>query len=235
MNECLLEKYQVVLKRSRRRKTLCLSVVDGEVRLNAPTFVAKSEINRFISAQTLWLEQQIEKQQTVKRQRDRSFLEGDVLPFLGGEITLTRTDQFKKPCCLNGKLYIPGRLFDFQGDSVGIEKRKKAIENWYRAQCFDHISNQVRFFESQMNICASSVKVRAYKRRWGSCGPKGDIQFNWHLIMAPEAVIDYVVVHELAHIRVFDHSKTFWALVGQYCADYKTLRAWLRSQTVIYW
>ena len=73
------------------------------------------------------------------------------------------------------------------------------------------------------------MKIRSYRARWGSCNEKGDISLNWKLIMLPESVIDYVLIHELVHVLRHDHSKLFWNLVEKKCPNYKEEKKWLKE------
>ena len=77
------------------------------------------------------------------------------------------------------------------------------------------------------NGVTPKIKVRDYKRRWGSCDQRGDLSFNWRIIMAPERVMDYVVVHELAHLQEFNHSRRFWNIVEQEMSDWREQQRWL--------
>ena len=79
------------------------------------------------------------------------------------------------------------------------------------------------------------ISIREQKTRWGSCSSKGNLNFNWRLILAPEEVLNYVVVHELAHRREMNHSKAFYAIVESVLPDYRTARKWLRDKGQTLW
>ena len=82
-------------------------------------------------------------------------------------------------------------------------------------------------YSTHLGVQAKTIKVREYKRRWGSCDAKANLSFNWRIMMAPEAVIDYVVVHEMAHIIEFNHSKQFWAIVSEIMPQWQDQKEWL--------
>jgi predicted metal-dependent hydrolase len=86
-----------------------------------------------------------------------------------------------------------------------------------------------------MGVRPASLTIRNQKSRWGSCSTRGTLSFNWRLIMAPPEVLDYVVVHELAHMMEHNHSKAFWALVAKYCPDYLAHRNWLKQNQAAMW
>ena len=86
-----------------------------------------------------------------------------------------------------------------------------------------------RYFAERMGVSYGTVTVREQKTRWGSCSAKGNLNFNWKLALMPEEILDYLVVHELAHRVEMNHSPAFWAVVAEEIPDYKTRREWLRQ------
>ena len=92
------------------------------------------------------------------------------------------------------------------------------------------INERVAIYAEKLQLRPKKITVKDQRRRWGSCSARtGALHFNWRIVMAPPEVIDYVVVHELAHIRHPDHSRSFWSLVAQFIPDYKKRRKWLRE------
>jgi hypothetical protein len=106
---------------------------------------------------------------------------------------------------------------------------KKQLTFWYQQQATDYITNRTHELVKATKLKPKSVTVKTYKARWGSCTIKGDIQFNWKLMMTPAAVIDYVIIHELCHLEQHNHSAKFWQLVEQFEPNYKTHRLWLKN------
>jgi hypothetical protein len=100
---------------------------------------------------------------------------------------------------------------------------------WYRAQADTYLTERVHILSQQTDLPPASVQVRQYKARWGSCKITGDIQLNWKLIMAPPAVIDYVIIHELCHLQQHNHSPAFWALVDSFDPAHQRHRQWLKD------
>jgi len=108
-----------------------------------------------------------------------------------------------------------------------------ALETWYRARAATVLAKRVSHFARQVGHRPGRITVRDTRSRWGSCSPKGTLSFTWRLLMAPPAVLDYVVLHELCHLVRPDHSARFWALVGEHCPDYQSHRKWLRHHTFL--
>ena len=95
-------------------------------------------------------------------------------------------------------------------------------------------AEKCRFYAEQMDVTYGTISVREQKTRWGSCSAKGNLNFNWKLVLMPEEILDYVVVHELAHRQEMNHSPAFWAVVGRIVPDYKERRKWLKENGARY-
>ena len=109
------------------------------------------------------------------------------------------------------------------------EELKSMIEGWYKFQVNVIIQERLEFWSRQMHIDFCGYKTRGQRTRWGSCSRSGNLSFNWKLVKTPPDTIDYVIVHELAHLKQMNHSPRFWALVEQHCPDYKKHRKWLHD------
>lgn len=107
---------------------------------------------------------------------------------------------------------------------------RPALEGWLRAAARFAIASQVAARGTEMGLTYGQVTIRDQKTRWGSCSRAGNLNFNWRLVLAPSAVLDYVVVHELAHRVEMNHSARFWRIVARYCPAYNEQRVWLRKQ-----
>lgn len=99
----------------------------------------------------------------------------------------------------------------------------------YRVRASEIFEKKVSMYASKMNVTIHRITIRDQKTRWGSCSAGGNLNFNWRLLLAPEEVLDYVVVHELAHRKEMNHSSRFWKIVEEFVPDYRTYRQWLRQ------
>lgn len=106
-------------------------------------------------------------------------------------------------------------------------KRDKKEVFWCRQSAYEAILPRVRHFSQLTGLQPSDIKITGAKTRWGSCSPSGTISFSWHLALSPPEVIDYVVVHELVHLEVKNHSRHFWRAVGRILPGYEDSRRWL--------
>ncbi|HMM21834.1 MAG TPA: SprT family zinc-dependent metalloprotease [Selenomonadales bacterium] len=105
----------------------------------------------------------------------------------------------------------------------------EALKKWYIHAARELLAERTAFWAGEIGVRPCRLFIREQKSRWGSCSSRGNINYNWRIVMAPPEVVDYLVVHELCHIKVPNHSKDFWLLVGQAVPDYKRHRKWLRE------
>jgi len=146
--------------------------------------------------------------------------QGDKLLFMGRPIEIVIRESAVSSAVLHGN-----KLQVSTGSRDGAIP--KILEMWYRQQAATVFTQKADGFKEIMGLRYNSIYIRGQKTRWGSCSPAGNLTLNWKLLMAPEEIVDYVVIHELAHLKHMNHSKKFWDLVGRYCPGWKKYRKWL--------
>jgi predicted metal-dependent hydrolase len=134
---------------------------------------------------------------------------------------------------------LKGNVLHVQADASSMQSTKEVreiLEGWYRTRAEEVIARRVQHYALQLGWRMPIVLIRNQKKRWGSCNAKGELRFNWRLVMLPLPVLDYVVVHEMAHLKVLNHSPRFWALVEQIMPDYKARHQALHELGMgLYW
>jgi len=112
---------------------------------------------------------------------------------------------------------------------------RPALERWYRRAARDEIAPRLDAAVAALDTRYTALTIRNQRTRWGSCSSTGAMSFNWRLLLAPEAVLDYVVWHEACHLLVLDHSPRFWALLASHLPGYDAPKRWLRrhGQTLV--
>jgi predicted metal-dependent hydrolase len=206
------------LQISRRRRTVGLTVTDtGKLLVHAPRGLALEAVHRVIKKNRAW----IEKKQAKRREAWARLEDGKVY-YRGKALPLERVSQ--------GPLGI--RLV---GDTV-LMCLKRFSEDpwpqllaWYRQEAEALLTERVHHFAARIGLTPPRVEVRTWRRRWGDCRPDGRLRFNWRLVLLPMESLDYVVVHELAHLLVPGHPPRFWQEVGKYLPDYADRRRWLKA------
>ena len=110
-----------------------------------------------------------------------------------------------------------------------IEGARRALKRWYHAQAVRWLTERAEVFSILLGVSWKRLTVRDQRSRWGSCTAAGTLSFNYRLVMAPPAVLDYVVMHELAHRWQLNHSARFWALMARHCPSYRESVTWLKA------
>jgi predicted metal-dependent hydrolase len=205
------------------RKSLAIAVKSGGVvEVRAPIRVAMPVIEKFITDNAEWIEVQLKKQ--LQKQRTaptHRFEAGELFWFLGERYSLRYDPSASKTLDLKDELIL---------HTASQYRARMLFEKWYRARAASYISDQIKALAPIMEVQVNSIKITGATTRWGSCSAGGKVNFCWRLIMAPPAIINYVIVHELAHIRHANHSKQFWGLVQQFDPRWREHRKWLRAQ-----
>ncbi|MBN2462815.1 MAG: M48 family metallopeptidase [Dehalococcoidia bacterium] len=150
---------------------------------------------------------------------------GDTVPYLGRDLELVKRenqDGVDDVTLEENMLAVSPVLF-----KNGI--LELALERWYRTEAARLINERADKLSSNMGISYKRIVIRGQKTRWGSCSRKKNLSFNWKLVMAPQPVLDYVIIHELTHLKEMNHSKRFWKLVAQYCPEWRERKKWLKQ------
>jgi predicted metal-dependent hydrolase len=110
------------------------------------------------------------------------------------------------------------------------EQIRRLLSRWYQQQALSILTYKTEQLAQKVGLDYSQVTVKATRSKWGHCTSRGAIQYNWQILLAPEAIVDYLVAHEVSHLRHQNHSADFWALVADICPTFKADRAWLKAE-----
>ena len=202
-----------------------------QVTLTAPRLASEFQIKKFLDGQMPWLEKkwEIAKKRLSKR-RTLTFEAGELFYYYGEPVKLVvHFSKLKRPGIKVRKDEMIVTLHEGLKPTDHKAQIKKTIEGFYREKAEEAIRDRLDFFKDHYHFKFHKVTFRNQKSRWGSCSHKGNLNFNWRLIMAPIEVIDYVVVHEMCHLKEMNHSSRFWKLVEETQPDYKKTRKWLKE------
>lgn len=220
------------LIKSERRKTLGLQVKKGKVILRAPYFVSDDHISQFIQAKSNWLKAKINQQIAHLDQDTLSepYREGSLVFVAGEQKTLSIVYTGKAPIKLRDSLLIISLPTYLMDQKTKRERAiKKQLELWFKAVANEYIPSRLIRLSKETGLSYTHFKIKKYKARWGSCNSRGELSFNYLLLMTPNWVIDYVIIHELCHLKHLNHSKDFWQLVAQHCPQYTQAKHWLKQ------
>lgn len=206
-----------------KRKTISLEIdEDARLIIRAPKSISKNYIDKVVEKKRDWIlrKQKLVKEQKAVRLNNSEFANGKTYLFLGKEYKLRITDQKKSIFICGDTLYFPEK-FEYEGE--------QKIISWYKKEAREILSERLENHAKSLGLSYNKMGITSANKRWGSCSSKGNINFSYKLIMAPVDVIDYVIVHELMHLKVLDHSKEFWDAVSSVMPDYKKRLKWLKD------
>ncbi len=216
------------LRRSSRRRTMEISITPtADARVTAPRFVPLETIERFIHSRAEWIIQKVtQKQSEIEKFGRRQYETGDDFLFMGKPYPLI----VDRSANCSTKLKFSGQEWLVRANPATSQAMiKKRLISWYRKEAGEIFGSRVFHYSRLMDLTPQKITVKTQKRLWGSCNPQGkSINLNWVLVMAPLSVIDYVVVHELCHLEVPNHSSRFWKKVVKFMPDYQQQEQWLK-------
>ena len=205
-----------------KRKTIALIVKpDGSLLVRAPMRATNKSIQEFVSRNTQWIEKTRVKIKAVSPPRPKQYLPGEEFEYLGNAYPLEIVVEQNKDLLLeDGK---------FKLAASSQDKAETVFERWYKQQARQILTERVEFHACQNGFEYCSIGITSARTRWGSCSAKGALNFSWRLIQAPMEAVDYVVIHELVHTVIHDHSRKYWRKLEQTLPDYRERRKWLKS------
>ena len=218
-----------LLRRSPRRRTIGLKVDPSGLTVSVPSRLTRREWEAVLVEKGAWV---LDKLEEMRARSVPPFLweDGQRLPFLGGSIELVAEHGpgRGRPALAEGMLRVP---LANPGNATDLAAK---VVKWYRNEALTLFSHRVAFYARQLDVSVSRLGLSNARTRWGSCTSQGAIRLNWRLVKAPPPVIDYVVIHELAHRIELNHSSAFWETVAQACPDYREQRAFLKLHSGLY-
>ncbi|BBL74789.1 M48 family metallopeptidase [Methylomagnum ishizawai] len=217
------------LRYSARAKRLRLVVKPAGAELVIPPGVGREQALAFMEQHRAWAERKLAefRARAATATAPVGFLAGATLPFQGREVAL---DIVLSPDRRTRVEFDQGFRIALPATASGpTEQRvKAALSAWIKTWMADEAARIVARHAVRYGLEPRSIRIKRMKSRWGSCGARGDINLNWLLAFAPPTVLEYVVVHELCHLRRRDHSAAFWDLVARHLPGWLQERQWLK-------
>ncbi|GAH45651.1 unnamed protein product [marine sediment metagenome] len=224
------------IKRGNRKKTLAINVtLASKVIVLAPNNFSREKIKTIVKKKALWI---LEKQEHFKRLTmlfpEKEFVSGEQILLLGRKYRLKIKEENDSSIPkLSGR-----RLFIYVHSNLVPEDRKEIIKDtlikWYFIKSTKIIKQRITRYSKLLNLFPKKVIIKDQKKRWASCSSDGILRFNWRIAIAPISIVDYVVVHELCHLKIKNHSSDFWKLLSIAMPDYQNRRNWLKNNTGIF-
>jgi predicted metal-dependent hydrolase len=212
------------LKRSGRRRSIGLSVDDRGLTISVPLRTSEKSLHNVLQQYAEWVVKKLDGWQ-ARRPETPLWCDGEAVDYLG-EVLMLRVVKslFCSPLQRQGN-----ELWLFVDDPERAGHIEQEVTNWYRKEALAMFEGRVRHYSRVLGVAPRAIKLTSAKTQWGSCTVAGVIRLNVQLVKLPVHLIDYVVVHELAHLRELNHSEAFWRLVESACPEYLRLRSELRD------
>ncbi|MBB6097768.1 hypothetical protein HNR42_001185 [Deinobacterium chartae] len=212
------EAVHYVLRRSGRRRSVGLTLGPEGLRVNAPSRLPLQDLEEILRSKAAWI---LRKRADLEiRLNARPQLEdGSSLTYLGAPLLLRRAERIKRVERDGEVLWLP---------PVGPEETRAQLRNWYLREARGYLPGRVDALRG--NLSPSRVLVSSARKRWGSCNSRGELRFNWRLMLAPRELVDYVVVHELCHLVELNHSPAYWRQVELRLPDWRARHEELRRR-----
>lgn len=213
--------------RTSRRKTALIRVEEGAVSVVVPASISVEKIDQLLVSKRLWIKEKMALQRAQAPVTGKQFVSGEAFSYLGRNYRLKVTrGPFVPVKLLQGQLVVQMPEGSQQPYMI-----RNALVRWYKRQALQKMRDKVKRYAPMVGVKPTGVAIKSFKSRWGSCTAKGELEFNWRIMLAPNRMVDYVVVHELCHLIHHDHSPEFWSEVWRVMPDYQECRNWLRENS----
>ena len=224
------------IRRSPRRKKTVAVTVDptGGILVVAPERVATERLDSIVGRKAEWIVRRIRRAGAHGALLSpREFVSGESVLYLGRHYRLKVNPQDTGSAKLRGGwLHVPAGGGGQGGAEIRAEVRA-AVVSWFRRRAAERLPERVEAWHAKAGVPMPHVKLANQQKRWGSCDQAGTIRLNWRIIQAPMRLVDYVVVHELVHLRHRGHGRDYWQAVGRVMPDYERRRRDLRERGAI--
>jgi predicted metal-dependent hydrolase len=172
-----------------------------------------------------WIKKKLIDHAQIPMPKPREYVNGESFQYLGKNYRLKVIKGSEAAVKLNrGYIEVTTKKSAIAAEEIIRDQ----LINWYMDLAIARFKEKTFKYAKQLGVVPNSITVRDYKSRWGSCSTKGDISFNWRIILAPQKIVDYVVVHELSHMLQHNHSPKYWRLVEKILPDHQESREWLK-------
>lgn len=217
--------------------------IGGKIEVTKPWHVSIYKVEEFLKSKIIWIRKKIKKYQKLgEKSYFYNFVDGEHINLFGKKYkiklatdvrgrenyTLTGVESILRatPMAIGGvekfiQIDDTAALINIYAPNYSMKPLKTKFENFLKSQIKKYIFEETRNIASQNNFQYNKIAIRSQKTRWGSCSKNKNLNFNWRLVFFPREVINYVILHELAHTKELNHSKNFWHLIAQICPEYK--------------
>lgn len=221
--------YEIV--RSPKRKTVSITVDNESVKVICPIDTTQEKIEAILANKVIWIRKQLLHFEEINDYRHhRLFLSGEKLPYLGRQyrLKIINTSEAVKPSFK----FSHGTFIAEIPDSILKEQYREILlplyEEWIKEKALKYVKSRLKRYTEILQTEPTAIIIKNQAQRWGSCTPSGKVLLNWRIFLAPVSIIDYVLIHELAHLKHLNHSFEFWETIKMLQPNYEEKKEWLR-------
>jgi predicted metal-dependent hydrolase len=215
-----------LLPGAERRTTDIVIERDGVITVRPPRHMAPEQVDETVLNKRLWIYRNLAEWRDLNASSVvREWVNGETFLYLGSNYQLQLVTEQDEPLKLKDGRFLLLRSLVAHGGAVAA---RQAFENFYAAKGLERLQRRVAHFAPRVGVAPGAVQVKDLGFRWAACQLSGDLHFHWKCLMAQLTVIDYIVVHELCHLRQRDHNAAFWNEVDKVLPDYRDRKEWLR-------
>ncbi|MDA8672514.1 M48 family metallopeptidase [Gammaproteobacteria bacterium] len=208
-----------------RTKSAEITIEDEVVNVIVPNSLSDTQIRRLITKRLAWIKKTMVAQAKAGKPKVIEYVNGESFPYLGKNYRLKIVNGEEPAAKLKS-----GYLWVTASNTEGM---KEAIKQWYFRLAEKRLIEKTDRFSNILGVSPRSVSIKDFKTKWGSCSKNGDIAYNWKIIMASNNLVDYVVIHELCHLKELNHSARFWKLLDRHKPDWRECKELLRRKPIL--
>ena len=218
--------FQIEVVRTKRKRSALIGLSGDGIKVTVPASLSESRIRDLVTKRTPWINRKLQEQSERPVTVPREFVSGETVAYLGKNYRLkVRRGESSSIKMRAGyiEVVVP------ENDADARSSIRALITKWYKSHAATRLKDKTQRYSQIIGVSPNSISIKDYKSMWGSCSTKGDVSFNWRIILAPHSVVDYVVVHELCHMIEHNHSPKFWKEVERYIPEWRLQRDWLKN------
>ncbi len=221
-----LENIDITIEKTERRKTVSIFIErDGSVRVLAPASASDETIETAIKSKEYLIFTKLAKWKELNQGKiNREFVNGQSFLYLGRNYRLKLTEDQDVPLKISGGFFLLDKRY--------LPKAEKVFKDFYKEKALLKIKERMKVHEDKFSIKPTAVKVLELRNRWASWTPKNGLNFHWKCIMAPVSVLDYIIIHEMVHLKYPNHSTYFWNELDKKMPDFREQENWLKRNGV---
>lgn len=221
-----LEDLDISVKKTDRRKTVSIFIErNGSVKVLAPVAASNEKVEAAVKSKEYQIFSKIAKWKELNQGKvNRAFVNGQSFLYLGRNYRLRLTENQDVPLKISGGFFLLDKKY--------LPKAEKAFKDFYRQKALIKIQERLKLIEKKFTHKPTAVKVLELQNRWASWTPKNALNFHWKCIMAPVSVLDYIIIHEMVHLKHPNHSTEFWNELDKKMPDYREHENWLKRNGV---